>query len=80
MVRSIISDYTTALTAAQAISAALFARQRSGIGQRVRLAMLDSMIAYLRPEAMPSLTFVGDEQDPSDGEVGPDLVFATQDR
>ncbi len=80
MVRTIIADYTTALTAAQAISAALFARQRTGIGQHVRLAMLDSMIAYLWPEAMPSLTFVGDEQDPSDGEVGPDLVFATQDR
>jgi crotonobetainyl-CoA:carnitine CoA-transferase CaiB-like acyl-CoA transferase len=80
MVRTIIADYTTALTAAQAISAALFARQRSGIGQHVRLAMLDSMIAYLWPEAMPSLTFVGDEEDPSDGEAGPDLVFATQDR
>jgi crotonobetainyl-CoA:carnitine CoA-transferase CaiB-like acyl-CoA transferase len=80
MVRTIIADYTTALTAAQAISAALFARQRSGIGQHVRLSMLDTMIAYLWPEAMPSLTFVGDEQDPSDGEVGPDLVFATQDR
>jgi crotonobetainyl-CoA:carnitine CoA-transferase CaiB-like acyl-CoA transferase len=80
MVRTIIADYTTALTAAQAISAALFARQRNGIGQHVRLAMLDSMIAYLWPEAMPSLTFVGDEEDPSDGEAGPDLVFATQDR
>jgi crotonobetainyl-CoA:carnitine CoA-transferase CaiB-like acyl-CoA transferase len=80
MVRTIIADYATALTAAQAISAALFARQRSGTGQHVRLAMLDAMIAYLWPEAMPSLTFVGDEQDPSDGEVGPDLVFATQDR
>jgi crotonobetainyl-CoA:carnitine CoA-transferase CaiB-like acyl-CoA transferase len=42
--------------------------------------MLDAMIAYLWPEAMPSLTFVGDEQDPADGEVGPDLVFATRDR
>jgi len=48
MVRTIIADYTTALTAAQAISAALFARQRSGIGQHVRLAMLDAMISYLR--------------------------------
>jgi crotonobetainyl-CoA:carnitine CoA-transferase CaiB-like acyl-CoA transferase len=80
MVRTIIADYTTALTAAQAITAALFARQRSGIGQHVRIAMLDSMISYLWPEAMPSLTFVGEEQDPSDGELGPDLVFATQDR
>jgi crotonobetainyl-CoA:carnitine CoA-transferase CaiB-like acyl-CoA transferase len=80
MVRTIIADYTTALTAAQAITAALFAKQRSGVGQHVRIAMLDSMISYLWPEAMPSLTFVGDEQDPSDAEVGPDLIFATQDR
>jgi len=29
-------------------------------------------------EAMPSMTFVGDETDPSDGEMGPDLVFTTQ--
>ena len=80
MVRTIIADYTTALTAAQAITAALFARERSGEGQHVRLAMLDAMISYLWPEAMPSMTFVGNETDPSDGEVGPDLVFATQDR
>jgi len=80
MVRTIIADNTTALTAAQAITAALFARERSGQGQHVRIAMLDAMIAYLWPEAMPSLTFVGEEQDPSAGEIGPDLVFATQDR
>lgn len=80
MVRTIIADYTTALTAAQAITAALFERERSGEGQHVRLSMLDTMISYLWPEAMPSLTFVGDETDPSDGEIGPDLVFATQDR
>jgi crotonobetainyl-CoA:carnitine CoA-transferase CaiB-like acyl-CoA transferase len=80
MVRTIIADYTTALTTAQAITAALFARQRTGIGQHVRIAMLDAMISYLWPEAMPSLTFVGEERDPSDGELGPDLIFATQDR
>jgi crotonobetainyl-CoA:carnitine CoA-transferase CaiB-like acyl-CoA transferase len=80
MVRTIIADKTTALTAAQAITAALFARERSGHGQHVRIAMLDAMIAYLWPEAMPTLTFVGEERDPSDGDIGPDLVFATQDR
>jgi crotonobetainyl-CoA:carnitine CoA-transferase CaiB-like acyl-CoA transferase len=80
MVRTIIADYTTALTAAQAITAALFARERTGEGQHVQLSMLDAMISYMWPEAMPSLTFVGHETDPSDGEVGPDLVFATLDR
>ena len=80
MVRTIIADYTTALTAAQAITAALFARERTGQGQHLRLSMLDTMISYLWPEAMPSMTFVGNETDPSDGEMGPDLVFTTQDR
>jgi crotonobetainyl-CoA:carnitine CoA-transferase CaiB-like acyl-CoA transferase len=80
MVRAIIADNTTALTAAQAITAALFARERSGQGQHVRIAMLDAMISYLWPEAMASLTFVGDEIDPSEGDEGPDLVFAAQDR
>ena len=80
MVRAIIADNTTALTAAQAITAALFARERSGQGQHVRIAMLDAMISYLWPEAMASLTFVGDEIDPSEGDQGPDLVFAAQDR
>ncbi len=37
MVRTIIPDKTTALAAAQAITAALFARERMGIGQHVRL-------------------------------------------
>jgi crotonobetainyl-CoA:carnitine CoA-transferase CaiB-like acyl-CoA transferase len=80
MVRTIIADNTTALTAAQAITAALFARERSGQGQHVRIAMLDAMISYLWPEAMASLTFVGDESDPSEGDLGPDMVFAAQDR
>jgi crotonobetainyl-CoA:carnitine CoA-transferase CaiB-like acyl-CoA transferase len=80
MVRTIIADYTTALTAAQAITAALFGRQRSGQGQHIRVAMLDTMISYLWPEAMPALTMVGEERDPSDGDIGPDLIFATQDR
>src|SRR6201993_1420631 len=65
MVRTIIADYTTGVTTAQAVTAALFARNRSGGGQHVRIAMLDAMIAYLWPEAMSSLTFVGDERDPS---------------
>ena len=80
MIRTIIADYTTALTASQAITAALFARERNGQGQHVRVAMLDAMISYLWPEAMPSLTLVGEERDPSEGETGPDLVYATSDR
>lgn len=79
MVRTIILDKTTAVTAAQAITAALFARERCGDGQHVHLAMLDVMVAYLWPEAISGLTFVANEIDPSQGQMGLDLVFETTD-
>ncbi len=79
MVRTIVPDKTTAVTAAQAITAALFARERGGGGQHVRLSMLDTMIAYLWPEASSSLSFVGNETDPARGQMGLDLVFDTED-
>jgi crotonobetainyl-CoA:carnitine CoA-transferase CaiB-like acyl-CoA transferase len=80
MVRTVIPDKTTAVTAAQAVTAALFSRERTGQGQHVRLAMLDTMVAYLWPEASSSLSFVGDEVDPARGQMGLDLVFKTRDR
>ena len=80
MVRTIVPDKTTAVTAAQAITAALFARERSGEGQHIRLAMLDTMIAYLWPEASSTLSFVGQEVDPARGQMGLDLIFKTKDR
>jgi crotonobetainyl-CoA:carnitine CoA-transferase CaiB-like acyl-CoA transferase len=79
MVRTIIPDKTTAVTTAQAITAALFARERTKTGQHIRIAMLDVMIAYLWPEAISSLSFVGNEADPARGQMGLDLVFKTRD-
>ncbi len=78
-VRTIIPDKTTGLAAAQAISSALFYRQKYGKGQHIKLAMLDIMIAYLWPEGSASLSFVGKETDPSEGQLGLDLVFKTKD-
>jgi crotonobetainyl-CoA:carnitine CoA-transferase CaiB-like acyl-CoA transferase len=57
MVRVIVSDKVTALTAAQAMTAALFARQRTGEGQHVRLAMLDAVVSFLWPEEMDNYTY-----------------------
>ncbi len=79
MVRTIIPDKTTAVAAAQAITAALFARAQTGEGQHVRLAMLDTMVAYLWPEAISSLSYVGSESDPAEGQMGLDLVYRTAD-
>jgi crotonobetainyl-CoA:carnitine CoA-transferase CaiB-like acyl-CoA transferase len=79
MIRTIVADKTTAIFAAQAITAALFARERSGEGQHIRLAMLDTMIAYLWPEAMTQYTVVGRESSTPDPVARPDLVFETTD-
>ena len=58
LVQSLVCDKVTALTAAQAITAALFARERSGSGQRIDLSMLDSAIAFNWPESMYNHAFV----------------------
>ena len=79
MVRTIIPDKTTAITAAQAITAALFARERSGEGQHVKLAMLDAMVGYLWPEGMAGYTFIGKEVKAARAQFAQDLIFQTTD-
>ena len=79
MVRTVIPDKTTSVPAAQAITAALLNRDRTGEGQHVRMSMLDTMIAFLWPEGMSGLNFVGNEVDPGRAQMGLDLVFQTLD-
>ncbi len=55
---SLICDKVTALTAAQAITAALFHRERHGEAQRVEVAMLDAAIAFNWVEGMYNHAFV----------------------
>lgn len=49
-VPTILADKTTAVHAAYAIMLALFARERSGRGQRVGVPMLETMVAFLAHE------------------------------
>ena len=79
MIRTIIPDKTTAVTAAQAITAALFARERGQGGQHVKLAMLDTMVAYLWPEGMAGYTFIGKEVKAARAQFAQDLIFETTD-
>ncbi len=78
MIRTIVADKTTAVHAAQAVCAALVARARTGEGQHIRLSMLDTMIAFLWPEAMTQYTVVGRENAPLPA-ARPDLIFKTLD-
>jgi crotonobetainyl-CoA:carnitine CoA-transferase CaiB-like acyl-CoA transferase len=79
MLRVIVPDKVTALTAAQAMTAALLARQRTGTGQHVRLAMLDAVIAFIWPESMAAFTFGGPEKAITRPPNTRDLVFETSD-
>ncbi|MEI6547192.1 MAG: CoA transferase, partial [Burkholderiales bacterium] len=79
LIRTIVADKTTAVHAAQAVCAALFARERSGQGQSIHLSMLDTMVAYLWPEAMTQYTVVGNEASAINPTARPDLIFQTLD-
>jgi crotonobetainyl-CoA:carnitine CoA-transferase CaiB-like acyl-CoA transferase len=79
MIRTIVCDKTTAVMTAQAVSAALYAREKTGRGDHIQLAMLDVMISYLWPEGMAQYTVVGAEATAADPNDRPDLVFKTSD-
>jgi crotonobetainyl-CoA:carnitine CoA-transferase CaiB-like acyl-CoA transferase len=79
MIRTIVCDKTTAVFTAQAVSSALFAREKTGAGDHIQVAMLDVMISYLWPEGMMQYTMVGGEADAADPKDRPDLVFKTSD-
>lgn len=78
MVRTLIADQTTSIYAAQAVTAALLSRERSGHGQHVRLSMLDTMVSFLWPEGMAPFASVAD--DTQTARASPhDMIFATVD-
>jgi crotonobetainyl-CoA:carnitine CoA-transferase CaiB-like acyl-CoA transferase len=60
-VQNAVVDKLTALTAAQAITAALLHRERMGEGQHVELSMLDSALHFLWPDGMDRNTLLEDD-------------------
>lgn len=79
LVRTILPDKLTGFTAAQAVCAALLARERTGEGQHVRLSMLDSVLAFLWSSDMGGHTFVGDELEQEVAQSYIDLIYETAD-
>ena len=80
MFRIIIADKVTSLTAAQAITSALFARERTGKGQHIKLSMLDAMLAFFWPEGMAGMTYAEAEFDARKIQGVMDLIYETKDR
>ena len=56
--KSIIADKVAALWVAQAIAIALYARERSGVGQAVEVPMFESLVAFMMVEHLAGRTFV----------------------
>ena len=80
MFRIIIADKVTSLSAAQAISSALYVREKTGEGQHIRLSMLDTMLAFFWPEGMAGLTYGEQEFDVRKFQGTMDLIYETKDR
>ena len=77
LIRTVLPDKLTAVTAAQAITSALVARLKSGTGQHVRLSMLDAVLAFLWASDMSLQTFVGQEVTGRTAASFIDLIYET---
>ena len=80
MFRIIIADKVTALTAAQAVSAALYAREKHGTAQHIELSMLDCMISFFWPEGMAGIVFAENEIDVRKLQGSQDLIYKAKDK
>ena len=78
LIRTILPDKLTGMTAAQAVSSALLARERTGEGQHVRLSMLDAIIAFMWASDMGGLTFAGKEVSVQRAATFIDLIYETR--
>lgn len=79
LVRTVVPDKVTALTASQAITAALLARERTGQGQHITLSMLGAMVQFLWSTDMGGQTFVERPFPQTGVSAFNDLIYATAD-
>ena len=63
LVRNAVVDKATSYSLAQAITAALYAREKGADGQHVKVAMLDAGLAFFWPDGMLRHTLAGDGVD-----------------
>jgi crotonobetainyl-CoA:carnitine CoA-transferase CaiB-like acyl-CoA transferase len=61
LIRNLYADKSTALTVAQAATAALLARERGNGGQKVDIPMVDACMYFFWPDAMMDLTLTDDD-------------------
>ena len=79
LVRTILPDKLTGTVTAQAITAALLARTRTGEGQHIRVSMLDTIVAFLWGSDMGSQTFIDNPFPQQNAASFIDLIYETAD-
>jgi crotonobetainyl-CoA:carnitine CoA-transferase CaiB-like acyl-CoA transferase len=79
LVRTVVPDKVSALTAAQAITAGLLGRERTGEGQHLKMSMLDAVMAFLWASDMGAQTYVDHQVTNQEAASFIDLIYETQD-
>jgi crotonobetainyl-CoA:carnitine CoA-transferase CaiB-like acyl-CoA transferase len=63
-VKTLMCDKITSLTAAQSVTAALYAREKTNEGQKINLSMLDTALYFMWSDNMYNFTWLGDGWEP----------------
>jgi crotonobetainyl-CoA:carnitine CoA-transferase CaiB-like acyl-CoA transferase len=63
VVRGMVADKTAALTSAQALTAALLQRERTGVGTHLELSMLEANISFNWPDVMMDASLLDADAD-----------------
>ena len=80
MVRAMLPDKIAALNAAQAVSTALYVREKTGgQGQHVELSMLDAVLSFLWSGEMDGHTFLENQAEGPEESSPFDLIYETGD-
>jgi crotonobetainyl-CoA:carnitine CoA-transferase CaiB-like acyl-CoA transferase len=79
LIRTVLPDKLAAVSAAQSISAALVAKERTGQGQHVRISMVDAVLYFLWASDMGAQTYLDKNVSDQDAASFIDLIYETKD-
>jgi crotonobetainyl-CoA:carnitine CoA-transferase CaiB-like acyl-CoA transferase len=79
LIRTVLPDKLAAVTVAQNVTAALLARERQGMGQHLRVSMLDAVLYFLWASDMGAQTYPDKTLSNQEAASFIDLIYETAD-